>query len=171
MRALVTRRRLAFCAVAVVASLLLSVGAGAKGKPVPVMFKFDLILPMDSSGTPIGPPAGPFTLSGALQDSGDAVETFRFSPDMYKGHPVAHGVKTLTSDDGVSTITMKFNVRIFNLNPASGLQPIQVGIGTWIIESGTGAYEGVRGSGTAYLEVYYAAEGLNLLAWYTGTVH
>ncbi len=170
MRGLVTTRKFAICAVAVAAALLLTVGADAKGKPLPVMFRINL------DDMTVYPVKGTFELSGALEGSGEAFESFTFSPDQVKGHPVAHGEKRLVvyddDDEIIGEIFMKFNVRIFTLDWTLGLKAAQVGIGTWIIESGTGIYDGLRGSGTAYVEVYIDAnmQPTQLLAWYTGTV-
>jgi hypothetical protein len=92
--------------------------------------------------------------SPLFSDTGVAYQEFSI-----KGGTI-HGVKTLYGADG--TITIKFQARLIN----DGL----TAIGTFVIVSGTGAYEKLHGVGDTYAVIVDPVLG-HITATYTGTAH
>jgi hypothetical protein len=90
---------------------------------------------MHAALTGPGSAAGTYSISGAFEESGTYVETFRF-----EGATV-HGVKTLSGRNGTITLVAEAVVRWESPTRAV------LFAGHWRFESGTGAYAGIRGGG------------------------
>lgn len=79
--------------------------------------------------------AGTYSTSGAFEDSGTYVETFRFAGSSI------HGVKTLSGRDGTMTLVAEAVVRW------ESATEVTLFAGHWRFASGTGAYAGIQGGG------------------------
>lgn len=80
--------------------------------------------------------AGSFWAEGAIDDEGRASEVFRFTDEG-----TVQGVKVLEGSQG--TITLRFNAELVPTGPATAQAE-----GHFVIESGTGVYQNLRGMGT-----------------------
>jgi hypothetical protein len=114
-------------AVAAVALLAAFPAAASAPQPVSVVMHGALTGPDSVAGT--------FTISGAFDDSGTYVETFRFA-----GASI-HGVKTLSGRNGTITLVAEAVVRWESATDATLFS------GHWRFESGTGAYAAIQGGG------------------------
>ena len=131
-----------------VAVVLLALAAPVSAsKPQEVVFAFDLTI------TAPGSAAGTFVATGAIEDSGTVEETFRWTDD---GN--LQGTMVLTSAGGAGTITLRFH-----LTPLTPIvePPVVVvpSVGSFVIKSGTGAYENIHGVGSAESNTYLPPEG------------
>jgi hypothetical protein len=122
------RTRIAVLA-AVLGSALLAALPATAGAPEPVTVIMHGVL------TGPGTVDGTYSVSGAVEDSGTYVETYRFA-----GRSI-HGVKTLTGRNGTVTLVADAVVRWTSPTRA------ELFAGHWRFESGTGAYAGIRGGG------------------------
>lgn len=110
------------------AALLVALPAAASApQPVSVVMQGALTGPDSVAGT--------YSISGALEDSGTYVETFRFA-----GASI-HGVKTLTGRNGTIRLVAEAVVRWDSPTRAV------LFAGHWRFESGTGAYATIQGRG------------------------
>jgi hypothetical protein len=100
--------------------------------------------------------AGSFTTSGLFIDAGPACEVFKIAGTTI------HGVKTLEGADG--TITIKFQAQMTWTSQTTG-----VAKGSYVIISGTNAYQNLHGVGGTYAEIDLAT--YHILAVYTGKAH
>lgn len=82
-----------------------------------------------------GTAAGTYSISGAFEDSGTYVETFRFAGTSI------HGAKTLSGRNGTITLVAEAVVRWESATDAT------LFAGHWRFESGTGAYAAIQGGG------------------------
>jgi hypothetical protein len=117
---------------------LLVVGLGAAlltAMPVAASAPHPVSIVMQGSLTGPGTVDGTYSISGAIEDSGTYVETFRFA-----GASI-HGVKTLTGQSGTITLSAEAVVRWESPTRAV------LFAGHWRFESGTGAYAGIKGGG------------------------
>jgi hypothetical protein len=109
-------------------ALLAAMPAAASApQPVTVVMHGSLTGPATAAGT--------YSISGAFDDSGTYVETFRFT-----GASI-HGVKTLSGRNGTITLVAEAVVRWESPTRAV------LFAGHWRFESGTGAYAGIQGGG------------------------
>jgi hypothetical protein len=115
--------------VAVLGSALLAALPATASAPEPVTVGMHGVL------TGPGTVDGTYSVSGAVEDSGTYVETYRFA-----GQSI-HGVKTLTGRNGTVTLVADAVVRWTSPTRA------ELFAGHWRFESGTGAYAGIRGGG------------------------
>jgi hypothetical protein len=121
-------KQVALVAVVLGLALLSAVPAAASApQPVSIVVHGSLTGPTTAAGT--------YTVSGAFQDSGTYIETFRFA-----GASI-HGVKTLTGRKGTITLVAEAVIRW-----ESPTRAVLFG-GHWRFESGTGAYAGIQGGG------------------------
>lgn len=121
-------RRVAVLAAVLGAALLAAFPATAS-VPEPVSIVMHGVL------TGPGTAAGTFVVSGAFEDSGTYVETYRFA-----GASI-HGVKMLRGRNGTITLVADAVVRWASPTQA------ELFAGHWRFESGTGAYAGIKGGG------------------------
>jgi hypothetical protein len=101
--------------------------------------------------------AGKFGAEGAIVDKGKISETFRYTDEGS-----LQGLKLFVSNQG--TITMRFNAEIIFTGPTTARAEAH-----WVIESGTGAYENLHGSGTG--EVILDLETGTIVGSFSGTAH
>ena len=80
---------------------------------------------------------GTYTMSGAFESSGTVTMVVDFNSDGTR----AHCTYTFVDGNGKGTITIREEC-VFATDPAQG---------RWEIVSGTGAYEGLRGNGSALM--------------------
>jgi hypothetical protein len=133
--------------------LLALVAPVSASKPEEVVFTFDLVITGD------GVAVGTFDVTGAIEGNGTVDETFRWTDDG-----ILQGIFVLTGAED-STITMRFH-----LEPISG-PPVVPSVGSFVIVSGTGAYENIHGVGKAESNTYVAAPPITIDATFTGQVH
>jgi hypothetical protein len=116
--------------VAVLGLGLLGALPAAASAPQPVR--------VEMTGAFTGPStvAGTYSSSGAVEDSGTYVETFRFA-----GASI-HGVKTLTGNAG--TVTLIADAVIRWTSPTTAV----LFAGHWRFVGGTGAYQDIQGGGS-----------------------
>jgi hypothetical protein len=119
--------------------------------PEEVVFNFDLHFTGPDSA------AGSFSAAGAINDAGTASEVFRYTDEG-----TVQGVKTLVGSQG--TIAMRFNAEIIFTGPTTARAEAH-----WTIESGTGAYENIRGVGTGDAVLDFAAGTVG--GPFPGTIH
>lgn len=121
-------KQVAFVAAIVGAALLAAFPAAASApQAVSVVMHGSLTGPATAAGT--------YSISGAFEDNGTYVETFRFA-----GASI-HGVKTLTGRNGTITLVAEAVVRWESPTRAV------LFAGHWRFESGTGAYSAISGGG------------------------
>jgi hypothetical protein len=134
------RRRLAIVGLAVLTAVVVVVAApGESGQK--------LYLGMNLHFTGPDSTAGTWIASGAVEDSGTvAVQHLALVPIGQSGMARLSGEETFTSPLG--SIVTRFDGKAF---PLTG--PHQVGKGQFEIESGTGAYAGIRGNGSFLIVV------------------
>jgi hypothetical protein len=125
MRAKAATRAVVVCAV--LALLAAMPAAASAPQPVRVVMHGALTGPDSAAGT--------YSISGAFEDSGTYVETFRFA-----GASI-HGVKALTGRNGTITLVAEAVVRWESATDAT------LFAGHWRFESGTGAYAEIHGGG------------------------
>jgi hypothetical protein len=121
-------KQVAFAALVLGVALLAALPAAA-GAPRPVS------IVTHASFTGPSTAAGTYSISGAFEDSGTYVETFRFAGTSI------HGVKTLSGRKGTITLVAEAVVRW-----ESPTQAVLFA-GHWRFESGTGAYAPIQGGG------------------------
>ena len=80
---------------------------------------------------------GTYTITGAFESSGTVTMVVDFNSDRTR----AHCLYTFVDGNGNGTITIREEC-VFATDPAQG---------RWEIVSGTGAYEGLRGNGSALM--------------------
>jgi hypothetical protein len=80
--------------------------------------------------------AGTYTVSGAIEDAGTYVETFRFAGTSI------HGVKTLTGNAG--TVTLVADAVIRWTSPTTAV----LFAGHWRFVGGSGVYQDIQGGGS-----------------------
>lgn len=127
MRARATTRAVVALAVVGTALLLALPAAASAPQPVSVVMHGALTGPSTAAGT--------YSISGAFEDAGTYVETFRFA-----GASI-HGVKTLSGRNGTITLIAEAVVR--RESPTLAV----LFAGHWRFESGTGAYAAIQGGG------------------------
>jgi hypothetical protein len=119
-------------------------------KPQEVVINFDLVF------------TGPFTAVGEvsmtgidINDSGTASQVIRFSDEG-----TIQGEKVIVGQKG--TVTLRFNAES---------TPNGEAIGNFVIRSGTGAYENIRGRGTTYAAITFENGIPKITGTYTGEAH
>lgn len=101
--------------------------------------------------------AGSFDAEGAIDDAGTVSETLRFTDEG-----AVQGVKVFVGGQG--TITMRFNAELIPIDATTLRAEAH-----WVIESGTGAYENLRGVGTGEVILDQAAG--TIVGPFSGAVH
>ena len=100
--------------------------------------------------TGLGTNFGTWTSSGAFVDSGTAAEAFRLKFGQKDVLQYVKAEETLTSSsNAANTITIVINFTKCNFE----VFPLLTCDGPWEIVSGTGAYSGIEGAGTALVTV------------------
>lgn len=85
--------------------------------------------------------AGSFTMSGARADSGTTTEELTFGGPLTQSPVPVTYVRTLTGKNGTFTVRGSATLTFTSATAATIT-------GTWTIESGTGAYAAMSGTGT-----------------------
>lgn len=144
-------RRLILLLAAVVAVALPAAAAATPPTPVTITVLADF-------GGPV--PQGTFTASEPLCSSG----TFVSEPIAGGGGPVASaftGLQHFSCDDASGTFTIQFHPQVH--------PPDFIDQGPWAALGGTGAYDGLRGSGDFMLLAFISPT--TALATFIGDVH
>jgi hypothetical protein len=144
-------RRLILLLASVAAVGLPTAAAAAPATPVTITVLADFSGPV---------PQGTFTASSPLCSSG----TFVSEPIAGGGGPVASaftGLQHFSCDDASGTFTIQFHPQVH--------PPDFVDQGPWAALGGTGAYDGLRGSGDFTLLGFISQT--TALATFTGEVH
>jgi hypothetical protein len=118
--------------------------------PEPLNIEANLYLTGEDSAS------GSFEITGLITDAGTAFEVFFIADDTI------HGVKTMVGSMG--TIIIHFQARLTWTSLTTG-----VAEGSYVIVSGTGAYEKLHAVGETYAELDLVTG--NILASYTGWAH
>ena len=88
--------------------------------------------------------------------------------DRWTDEGILQGTMVLTSAEGTGTITLRFHLALL---PMVGPPPAIPTTGSFVVVSGTGAYENIHGVGTAESMVYVAEDPVAIDATFSGTVH
>jgi len=152
------KRLLSFASkVLAVGVVLLALAAPVSAsQPEEVVFTFDLVITVpDAAGE------GSFVATGAIEDSGTVDETFRWTDEG-----ILQGAMVLTGAEG--TITLRFHLALL---PIVGPPPAIPTTGSFVVVSGTGAYENIHGVGSAESMVYVTEDPVAIDATFAGQVH
>ena len=142
-----------------VAVVLLALAAPVSAsKPEEVVFTFDLVITVPDAAA-----EGTFVAIGVIEDSGTVDETFRWTDEG-----ILQGTMVLTSEEGAGTITLRFHLALL---PIIGPPPAIPTTGSFVVVSGTGAYENIHGVGTAESMVYVTEDPVAIDATFAGQVH
>jgi hypothetical protein len=129
-------KRIVTLGVILVISFVVSLPIAEATPPTPVTITINQNLTGPTTAT------GTFTASGAISDSGDYAEEFRLA-----NSGAIQGIKTLTSESG--TITLRAGGKLEFTSPTTAI----IIEARWVILSGTGAYSGLHGQGSATVSV------------------
>ena len=125
-------------------------------RPEEVVFTFDLVITVPDAAA-----EGTFVATGAIEDIGTVDETFRWTDEG-----ILQGTMLLTGAEG--TITLRFHLALL---PIIGPPPAIPTTGSFVVVSGTGAYENIHGVGTAESMVYVTEDPVAIDATFSGKVH
>ncbi len=126
-----------------------------EGGPVTINIEQSLTGQTTSSGT--------FRMAGALADRGATTEDMTFGGPLDQSPVPLTFRRTLTGEDGTLVVTGSANLA-FNSPATAAIS------GSWRIESGTGRYAGMQGSGQLTGAANFAASPPAASLEYAGTI-